>query len=104
MALLKGLEPKNRPPQRRGAGGFERRDGNAPSRGRPGQGPKRHAGGGGDYGRKAGFGDFGGDRRREASPWEKPAQDFSRPARPGNGGKVFVPKDFGKKRPYKPAR
>ncbi|MBG9390355.1 DEAD/DEAH box helicase [Caenimonas aquaedulcis] len=46
-------------------------------------------GGTGDsYGRKAGFGDFGA--RRDVA------------AKPGNGGKVFVPRDV-KKRPYKPA-
>ena len=27
---------------------------------------------------------------------------FAKPAKPGNGGKVFVPRDI-KKRPYKPA-
>jgi hypothetical protein len=79
------------------------------------------------YGRKAGFGDFGGDRRdapqgdrrgaggfaggQPAAPWEKqtgggfagkpaPRGDY---ARPGNGTKVFVPRDA-KKRAYKPAR
>jgi superfamily II DNA/RNA helicase len=71
------------------------------------------------HGRKTGFGDFGGRRegfvprnegfardgfaRRggEFAGRAKPA--FDKPARPGNGGKVFVPRDI-KKRPYKPAR
>ncbi len=66
-------------------------------------------------------GGFRGDDRRGATPWEKrPATGFgARPAprgdfegqgaprsggaRPGNGGKVFVPRDV-KKRAYKPAR
>jgi superfamily II DNA/RNA helicase len=65
--------------------------------------------------------DFRGGDNRAATPWEKkPATGFGRPAphgdfgggapaprgdfaRPGNGGKVFVPRDA-KKRAYKPAR
>ena len=60
------------------------------------------------YGRKSQLRRFRRRRRvtaavRRAAPWEKPAQGFARPARPGNGGKVFVPRDA-KKRAYKPAR
>ncbi|TFY97579.1 DEAD/DEAH box helicase [Ramlibacter humi] len=109
--VVPGLEPQQRTPQRPSFGGP--RGAGGPSRGRPGNGPRRSHGGngggnfgGGGYGRKAGFGDFGGDRRdgfgggdrgREASPWQKPAQGFTRPAKPGNGGKVFVPRDAKKK-------
>ena len=70
--------------------------------------------------RKPGFGDFGnrtttegfagrhGDgfgQRNDFAPRgdfaaRKPA--FDKPARPGNGGKVFVPRDAAKKRAYKP--
>ncbi len=103
--VIPGLEPQQRPP-RAPQPGFGGRGG--PGRGGPaprggGGGYARRGNTGGEYGRKAGFGDFGGgrdERRREASPWEKPApQGF---AKPGNGGKVFVPRDA-KKRAYKPA-
>jgi len=103
--VIPGLEPQQRPP-RAPQPGFGGRGG--PGRGGPaprgnGGGFARRGNTGGEYGRKAGFGDFGGgrdERRREASPWEKPApQGF---AKPGNGGKVFVPRDA-KKRAYKPA-
>jgi len=85
--VVPGLEPRQRAPRR--PDGRTERSGPA----RPGFGARR---GGGDYGRKAGFGEFGGDRRREASPWDKPAPR-------GNGGKVFVPRDLNK-RSGKPAR
>jgi len=103
--VIPGLEPQQRTPRApqpgfnagRGRGGPPHRSGGAPRR------PE------GEYGRKSGFGDFGGDRgeRRPSTPWEKPAQGFAKPGRPGNGpgnaGKVFVPRDA-KKRAYKPAR
>ncbi len=62
------------------------------------------------FGRKAGFGDFGGGRNEGFAPRNEgfaPRGDFaprapSSFAKPGNGGKVFVPRDI-KKRPYKPA-
>ncbi|TFZ04307.1 DEAD/DEAH box helicase [Ramlibacter rhizophilus] len=114
--VIPGLEPAQRAPRApQPGGGFG---------GKPGRGggfggkPRQGAGQRGDYGRKAGFGDFGGrdgqrDERREggATPWEKrPAPaGFGKPAprgdfaRPGTGGKVFVPRDA-KKRAYKPAR
>jgi hypothetical protein len=96
-----------------------------PVRGRPfGGGNHQNAGGfaapGGDdrgdsrngaregfsYERKGGFNDrFAGGRSEGFAPRgdfadRKPA--FGKPARPGNGGKVFVPRDI-KKRAYKPA-
>lgn len=107
--VVPGLEPQQRAPRAPQPGfGAKGRGGPAPRGPRPGGG---RGAPGGEYGRKSGFGDFGGerrepfaaDRRRESAPWEKPAQDFARPARPGNGGKVFVPRDA-KKRAYKPAR
>ncbi len=51
------------------------------------------------YGRKPGWGDAAprGDRG------EAPRMGFAKPSKPGNGGKVFVPRDI-KKKPYKPAR
>ena len=105
--VIPGLEPQQRPPRAPqpgfGTRGGQGRGGPAPRGGGGGGFARRGAPGGGEYGRKAGFGDFGGgrdERRREASPWEKPApQGF---AKPGNGGKVFVPRDA-KKRAYKPA-
>ncbi|TFZ05891.1 DEAD/DEAH box helicase [Ramlibacter henchirensis] len=99
--VVPGLEPQQRAPRAPQPGfGGKGRGGPGPRGGRPAQG---RSNGGGEYGRKPGFGDFGGgDRRREASPWEKPAQGFAKPARPGNGGKVFVARDA-KKRAYKPA-
>ncbi|HZY20617.1 MAG TPA: DEAD/DEAH box helicase [Ramlibacter sp.] len=113
--VVPGLEPQQRaprPPQQGFAGRGQGRGAGAP---RGGFG-KRPAG---EYGRKPGFGDFGGQRdfsagrrepggsqgdfggrddRRGATPWEKPAQGFGKPA-----GKVFVPREA-KKRAYKPAR
>ncbi|ROZ71267.1 DEAD/DEAH box helicase [Ramlibacter sp. WS9] len=57
------------------------------------------------YVRKPAFGDFGGQRegfapRGDFAP--RAPSSFAKPAKPGNGGKVFVPRDA-KKRPYKPA-
>ena len=77
-------------------------------------------GGNEGFARKAGFGDFGnrttqesfggrqGDgfgQRNDFAPRgdfapRKPS--FEKTARPGNGGKVFVPRDAAKKRAYKP--
>ncbi|MEJ7928959.1 DEAD/DEAH box helicase [Ramlibacter sp. AN1015] len=128
---IAGLEPMQRAPRAPQPGGFGGKPGRGggfgggrPARGgsfgREGAG-RSDAGRGdfgrGDYGRKAGFGDFGSEPRRDerrapgATPWEKrpagggfgqpaPHSDF---ARPGNGGKVFVPRDA-KKRAYKPVR
>ena len=72
------------------------------------------------FARKSGFGDFGNRtttegfagrhsdgfaQRNDFAPRgdfaaRKPA--FDKPARPGNGGKVFVPRDAARKRAYKP--
>jgi len=96
--VIPGLEPQQRAP-RSDFGG----------RGREGQGRDRKFGGrsggfdvrrgGSDgYGRKPGWGDpapRGESGARQAT--------FDKPAKLGNGGKVFVPRDV-KKRPYKPAR
>ncbi len=100
--VVAGLEPQQRAPRAPQPGfGGRGRSGGAPAP-RGGHGARRSPGG--DYGRKAGFGDFNGDRneRRESTPWEKPAPRSSF-AKPGNGGKVFVPRDA-KKRAYKPTR
>ena len=51
--------------------------------------------------RKTGWGDAPAPARAERG--EAPRSGFAKPAKPGNGGKVFVPRDFAKK-PYKPAR
>ncbi len=80
-----------------GGGGFDQRRGND------------------GYVRKPGFGDYAGGGRNEGfgvrnNDGFAPRGDFaprapatfSKPAKPGNGGKVFVPRDI-KKRPYKPA-
>jgi superfamily II DNA/RNA helicase len=89
---------------------------------------EQRRGGNEGYGRKTGFGDAG--RRNEGfaargndgfaargndgfatrnhegfaprGDFAARAPAFGKPARPGNGGKVFVPRDI-KKRPYKPA-
>jgi hypothetical protein len=106
VEVIPGLEPQQRAP--RAPQRFE-----GQGRGRPAPGPRGGGGGGArrpaDYARKTGFNEYGpGDRggpRRESTPWEKPAQGFAKPARPGGGapgGKVFVPRDA-KKRAYKPA-
>ncbi len=93
--VVAGLEPQQRAPRapQPGFGGRGGRGAPAPRGGAPGprggHGARRSTGG--EFGRKAGFGDFNGDRneRRESTPWEKPApRSF---AKPGNGGKVFVP-------------
>jgi superfamily II DNA/RNA helicase len=96
--VIPGLEPQQRAPRPEFGG-----------RGREGQGRDRKFGGrsGGfdarrgsndGYGRKPGWGD-------PAPRGEQGAHKgaFEKPAKPGNGGKVFVPRDV-KKRPYKPAR
>ena len=120
--VVPGLEPQQRAPQggrgdfggggarrdfqsrdRRPSGGGQRTGGfggggggfNAPREGFAG----RHGDGGG-FGQRNDFaprGDFA--PRNDFAP-RKPA--FDKPARPGNGGKVFVPRDAAKKRAYKP--
>ena len=128
--VVPGLEPQQRAPQGgRPGGDFA---GRGPSRGSkfaPGRtrlglwrrfrrqagarpsvrAARSHQNAGGEgfsYERKGGFNDrFAGGRSegfaaRGDFADRKPA--FGKPARPGNGGKVFVPRDI-KKRAYKPA-
>ncbi|NPC55427.1 DEAD/DEAH box helicase [Caenimonas soli] len=125
-----GMEPQQRAPQGgRPGGDFAgrgSRDNHSRDRkfGAPRTGGFGGGGGGGGfdqrrgndgYGRKPGFGDFGGGGRNEGfgvrnNDGFAPRGDFAprapatfaKPAKPGNGGKVFVPRDI-KKRPYKPA-
>jgi len=129
--VVPGLEPKQRMPDARPAGNFGGRGGRGPndnpSRDRKFGGGGRSGGfGGGDregfsYERKGGFNDrfagSGGARHESAAPrgdFAAPRGDFGAPARkpafgkpmgvkPGNGGKVFVPRDA-KKSFSKPAR
>jgi superfamily II DNA/RNA helicase len=122
-----GFGGKGRGTPHRGGGGGGYQGRRAPEGNRFGDRDGARNGDRNGYDRKAGFGDFGGDRRegvrddrrgaggfgggQQAAPWEKrsaggyagkpaPRGDY---ARPGNGGKVFVPRDA-KKRAYKPAR
>jgi len=121
-----GLEPQQRAPQGgRPGGDFGGRGRDNHSRDRKFGAPRTGGFGGGGgfdqrrgndgYGRKPGFGDFGGGGRSEGfgvrnNDGFAPRGDFAprapatfaKPAKPGNGGKVFVPRDI-KKRPYKPA-
>jgi superfamily II DNA/RNA helicase len=124
---IPGLEPQQRAPQGgRPGGDFAGRGGrDNHSRDRKFGAPRSGGFGGGGgfdqrrgndgYGRKPGFGDFGGGGRGEGfgvrnNDGFAPRGDFAhrtpatfaKPAKPGNGGKVFVPRDV-KKRPYKPA-
>jgi len=125
--VIPGLEPQQRAPQGgRPGGDFAGRGGrDNHSRDRKFGAPRTGGFGGGGgfdqrrgndgYGRKPGFGDFAGGGRNEGfgvrnNDGFAPRGDFaprapstfSKPAKPGNGGKVFVPRDI-KKRPYKPA-
>jgi superfamily II DNA/RNA helicase len=114
--VIPGLEPQQRAPQSRPDFGGRGRE--TPSRDRkfgPSRGYENRTSGareGFSYERKGGFNDrFAGARNegfaargdsfgaRGDFAERKP---FSKPARPGNGGKVFVPRDL-KKRPYKAA-
>jgi superfamily II DNA/RNA helicase len=128
--VIPGLEPQQRFPASRPNGGFadrgprenhsrDRKFGAPRTSGfggnhapREERGFDQRRGGNEGYGRKAGFGDFGGGRREGFAPrnegfaprgdFAPRAPSFAKPAKPGNGGKVFVPRDV-KKRPYKPA-
>jgi len=113
---IPGLEPQNRfPTSGRGNGGGGNRGAREiPSRDRKFGGPR----GGSFAGNRASRQNFGENRPREERHFEQRhgandgfaprapafgADAFAgKPARPGNGGKVFVPRDV-KKRPYKPA-
>ncbi|HYF44525.1 MAG TPA: DEAD/DEAH box helicase [Ramlibacter sp.] len=100
--VIPGLEPQQRAP-RAPQPGFGAKPGRSPQRAGAGSYQKRSGDG---YGRAPGFGDFGADSRRKGSPFDKPIvarPAFDKPAKPGNAGKVFVPRDA-KKRAYKPAR
>jgi superfamily II DNA/RNA helicase len=129
---IPGLEPQQRAPQGGRPGGDfagrgsrdhhsrDRKFGGAPRTGGFGGGfaPREDRGfdqrrSNESYVRKPAFGDFasrgngfaarnneGFAPRGDFAP-RAPAS-FAKPARPGNGGKVFVPRDI-KKRPYKPA-
>ena len=129
--VIPGLEPQQRFPASRPNGGFadrgprenhsrDRKFGAPRTSGfggnhapREERGFDQRRGGNEGYGRKAGFGDFGGGRREGFAPrnegfaprgdFAPRAPSFAKPAKPGNGGKVFVPRDAAKKRPYKPA-
>jgi superfamily II DNA/RNA helicase len=87
-------------PAHQNVGGFASQGGD--DRGDSRNGPRE----GFSYERKGGFNDrFAGGRSEGFAPRgdfaeRKPA--FGKPVRPGNGGKVFVPRDI-KKRAYKPA-
>jgi superfamily II DNA/RNA helicase len=126
--VIPGLEPQQRFPSARPSG-FGDRDRGARehhSRDRKFGAPRTggfdaRRGGNQGFGRKPGF----GDRREGFAPRNEgfaPRNDgfaregfaprgdfasrgngFDKPAKPGNGGKVFVPRDI-KKKPYKPAR
>ncbi|MEP6790722.1 MAG: DEAD/DEAH box helicase, partial [Ramlibacter sp.] len=51
-----------------------------------------------------GFAPRGGEGFAPRGDFAPRAPSFAKPARPGNGGKVFVPRDAAKKRAYKPAK
>jgi superfamily II DNA/RNA helicase len=122
--VIPGLEPQQRAPQG-GFGGAPRgresfsRDRKPFNGGGNRGGFDARRGGNEGFGRKAGFGDTGSRpqegfagrhsdgfaQRNDFAPRgdfaaRKPA--FDKPVRPGNGGKVFVPRDAAKKRAYKP--
>ncbi|HSH89926.1 MAG TPA: DEAD/DEAH box helicase, partial [Ramlibacter sp.] len=126
---IPGLEPQQRSPQSRPPGNFtdrgprdnhsrDRKYGPARSGGFTGAQPReersfeQRRGGNEGYGRKTGFGDFGGrsegfgarkgDGFQPRGDFANRGNTFDKPAKLGNGGKVFVPRDI-KKRPYKPA-
>jgi len=106
-----GLEPQQRAPVGRPSGDFAGRGREGHSRDRKFGGNRSGSGFAGgqegfSYERKGGFNDRFAPGRSQGFAARgdfadrKPA--FAKPARPGNGGKVFVPRDL-KKRAYKPA-
>jgi superfamily II DNA/RNA helicase len=127
--VIPGLEPQQRAPQSRPGGDFSGRSSrDNHSRDRKFGGGQRSGGFGGgfapredrgfdqrrsneSYVRKPAFGDFanrGEGFATRAKEGFAPRGDFAarspafaKPAKPGNGGKVFVPRDI-KKHPYKP--
>ena len=113
---ISGLEPQQRAPQSRPDFGGRGRE--TPSRDRKfgasrGYESRTGAREGFSYERKGGFNDrFAGSRNEgfaargdsfgARGDFADRKNPFAKPARPGNGGKVFVPRDL-KKRPYKAA-
>ncbi|MCM2252535.1 MAG: DEAD/DEAH box helicase [Ramlibacter sp.] len=114
--VIPGMEPQQRAPQGgRPRGDFAGRGRDGQSRAAKFSGNRGGSGFGGGFSherkggfddRKGGFDDrMGGARSDGFGVRRDPAErksGFSKPARPGNGGKVFVPRDI-KKRPYKRA-
>ncbi len=115
--VVPGMEPQQRAPQSRPD--FAGRGRETPSRDRkfgPGRSFENRTGGareGFGYERKGGFNDryaggrgdgfaARGDSFGARGDFAERKNPFAKPARPGNGGKVFVPRDL-KKRPYKAA-
>jgi superfamily II DNA/RNA helicase len=106
-----GLEPQQRFPHGRPAAEFAGRGREGHSRDRKFGGHRNGSGFGAvregfSHERKDGFNGRFAPRRGEGFAARGDFADhkspFAKPARPGNGGKVFVPRDF-KKRAYKPA-
>jgi superfamily II DNA/RNA helicase len=122
--VIPGLEPQQRAPQAPRGGFGDRGSRDNHSRDRKFGGGSRNGGFGQredrpfdtrrpneSYVRKPAFGDFAnrgegfGSRKEGFEPrgdFASRAPAFAKPAKLGNGGKVFVPRDI-KKRPYKPA-
>jgi superfamily II DNA/RNA helicase len=117
--VIPGLEPQQRAPQGRPGGDFNGRGRETPSRDRKFGASRSGSGFGGGFAdrrnsardgfsheRKGGFNDrFAGSRSEgfaARGDFADRKSAFAKPARPGNGGKVFVPRDL-KKRAYKPA-
>jgi superfamily II DNA/RNA helicase len=103
--VIPGLEPQQRAP-RPDFGARGSRDTHGRDRkfsGRGGSFDRAPRSGSDGFGRKAGWGDSAprGETATRAEPGSRNAA-FAKPAKLGNGGKVFVPRDI-KKRPYKPA-
>ena len=119
--VVPGLEPQQRAPHSRPGGDFAGRGRETPPRDRkfgPGRSGSGFGGGfaghdgrkgareGFSYERKGGFNDRFAGARSEGfaarGDFGERKSTFAKPARLGNGGKVFVPRDI-KKRPYKAA-
>jgi superfamily II DNA/RNA helicase len=103
--VIPGLEPQQRAP-RPDFGARGSRDTHGRDRkfsGRGGSFDRAPRSGSDGFGRKAGWGDSAprGETATRGEPGSRNAA-FAKPAKLGNGGKVFVPRDI-KKRPYKPA-
>jgi superfamily II DNA/RNA helicase len=105
--VIPGLEPQQRAPRpdfgARGSRDTHGRDRKFSGRGGSFDRAPRSGSGSDGYGRKPGWGDSAprGETATRGEPGSRNAA-FAKPAKLGNGGKVFVPRDI-KKRPYKPA-